>query len=1127
MSDSTPLPDEGHRTDIATLLDRTLFVEAGAGTGKTSSLVGRVRALLAAGASVDDLAVITFTEAAAAELRDRVRLELDAVDEPWARTAVAGLDGAAISTLHGFAQRILTENPLEAGLPPVVEVHGEIGAQVDFDRRWRAHLDLLLDDDASADLVQRAIVCGIEIRHLRNLAVILENEWDRIPADHAWTPPRLAPVSLGNVLEPLARVDELTAACTNPDDRLLARIDEWRPWRRRAERAATDIEVLAVLGDVELKHSRRGRKGDWGGALDEIKDLIEEAERRRVAILNAQIDEVLASLVANLCTFTLTGVDQRVAAGQLQFHDLLVLCRRLLQESPDARRRLHDRFRYLLVDEFQDTDPIQIEITRLIATSISDVAGKEWSELTADEGRLFFVGDAKQSIYRFRRADIGLFLTVRDSAGTDPRTLSTNFRTVPGIVEWVNETFTEIMGEGTPGAQPRYEALHASRSDGPDPGPPVAVIGGPLDIKRAPDRRRAASDDLARALRAVVDEGWHVQDRRTKEWRPARWDDIAVLIPARTGLPELRAALDRHDVPYRIEASSLVWLTQEVTDLLAVLRAVDDPADELALLASLRSPGFACGDDDLARYVAAGGRIDLDRTIPESLPDDDPVSAAIRSLRALRDRAVWDAPSALVERVIRERHLMELALTSHRPRDVWRRLRFVADQARAYVDAEGGTLRDFLGWTDLQADEMARVSESILPETDDVAVRVMTVHASKGLEFPVVALAGLDRQPHEKRPGPKLLWGGDRFAASLRKAMRTSDYEALEVVDDAHEVHEAWRLMYVATTRARDHLIVSLHHQEGATPDRNVAARFHEVCARRPDLWRRLDLGAASPTPSVPAASPVATTDRADLVADRDAFVATRAALLAEAAIPSALAATAIAAAASQASAHGPVPLGSAPVGAGAASVDIHDATDDADHDTDAAVTEPWRRGRAGTSIGRAVHATLQTVDLATGADLASIAAAQAAAEGIPGRTAEVERSARSALDSQIVQAAAELPHWRELYVGAAIDGVLCEGYLDLLIDGPDGLVVVDYKTDRAPDPTELVPRYRLQTATYALLVEATTGRPVARCVLVALGPSGATEVEIPDLDEARDEARTIIAATGRQVSEVSEPRPA
>ncbi|MBK5222942.1 MAG: UvrD-helicase domain-containing protein, partial [Acidimicrobiia bacterium] len=739
--------DQTQRDDIAQLLDRTLFVEAGAGTGKTTSLVQRVVELIRSGVPIDDLAVITFTEKAAAELRDRVRA---ALDSPTAgeleHIALAGLDGAAISTLHGFAQRILSENPLEAQLPPVIEVHSEIGTQVEFERRWRHFLDELLDDPANSQLVQRAVSCGIELRQLKALARILDDEWDRLPPER---PARVAlsPIDLTPVTEPVRRAISLSSHCTDADDKLcqlLAGLGSWLATADAAQASSSDPARLRVLvPDPKLKSSRRGAKPNWPpDVLDEVRGLLDDADGELRAIVGRVIDEALRQLLGELGRFTLAGVEERRSSGRLHFHDLLVMARDLLRRSPEIRLRLHKHYRHLLIDEFQDTDPIQIEIARLIATSDPLAHTQAWTDITTEPGRLFFVGDAKQAIYRFRRADISLFLAVRDSAESDERVLSTNFRTVPGIVEWVNRCFVEIMGEGVPAAQPAYNALVPHRSPHSSGTRPVAVVGGPLDARRAPERRAAMSDDLAASLRQVMVESWQVHDRRTGQWRDPKWADIAVLIPARTGLPEMRAAFDRAGVPYRIEASSLVWLTQEVRELLAVLRAIDDPTDELALVAALRSPAFACGDDDLARFVGEGGRLELGRSIPEQLPATDPVVAGIASLQELHRDAVWDEPSALVERVIRERHLMEIATGSTRPRDVWRRLRFVADQARAYADAEGGTLRDFLEWTDLQADESARVSETILPETDDDAVRVMTIHASKGLEFPIVAVAG-------------------------------------------------------------------------------------------------------------------------------------------------------------------------------------------------------------------------------------------------------------------------------------------------------------------------------------------------------------------------------------------------
>lgn len=1126
-----PLADAAIRHDITHAHDRTLFVEAGAGTGKTKSLVDRVVALVAAGTPIESLAVITFTEAAAAELRDRVRAALDRTDaSPLEREALAGLDGAAISTLHGFAQRILAENPLEAGLPPLVEVHSEIGAQVEFERRWRRFLDDLLDDPTQAEVVQRAVVAGISTGHLKTVARLLEDHWDRLPADPPTRPP-LGPVDLSLVVAPLREALVRRDECHEPDDKMhqvLTGRGSWLRTAAEAQDAVQRLEALTLLVDLDSgRMGRTGAKRNWpAGALDEVRDLVQAASESAQAELARVVDDVLRRLVDRLGRFTLDGVDQRRAAGRLQFHDLLVMTRDLLRRSPGVRRRLHDTYRHLLIDEFQDTDPIQIEIARLIAASREDLGDADWSEITSDPGRLFFVGDAKQSIYRFRRADIRLFLGVRDSADTEPRVLSTNFRTVPGIVEWVNRAFAEIIGDGVDGAQPAYNPLAPHRSADEATPVPVVALGG-LTEGSASERRTAMSDDLAAALLAARRDGWRVRDGERSDWRPPQWSDMAVLVPTRTGLPELRAAFDRAEVPYRIEASSLVWLTQEVRDVLSVLRAIDDPTDALSLVAALRSPGFGCGDDDLARFVTGGGRLELDTRLPDDPADDDPVAAGIRALQALHRDAVWDEPSALVERVIRQQHLMELATATRRPRDVWRRLRFVADQARAYADAEGGTLRDFLDWTALQADETVRVSETILPETDDDAVRVLTIHASKGLEFPIVAVAGLDRDPEEVRYGVNVLWDEDRRPEiHLRKGLSTSGHPTRWEEETAHEGYESWRLVYVATTRARDHLVLCLHHGAPRGSADNIARRLHELGRRHPDTWRPLadtttidptsgsaeadDPGRSSARPDA-AAPPTDETPSAgspDPVAPRQAraaWIAARAARLDEAARPTVVAATAVAALAP----IDPLDQDQDPAGAGVA----------ADDDTEVgSESEPWRRGRAGTSIGRAVHAVLQTVDLATGEGLASVADAQAAAEGIPGRAREVERLARAALGAPAVAAAATHRHWRELYVGAAVEGVLCEGYLDLLVEGPDGLEIVDYKTDRTPDPHHLVDRYRLQTATYALMVAATLDRPIHRCVLVVVGPGGATEVEVPDLSDAMDEVRHLLRTHGRPV---------
>ena len=256
-------------------------------------------------------------------------------------------------------------------------------------------------------------------------------------------------------------------------------------------------------------------------------------------------------------------------------------------------------------------------------------------------------------------------------------------------------------------------------------------------------------------------ESWPVSDDRADEgWRPTRFDDVAILVPTRTPLRQLERALDRHDVPYRIESRSLVWATEAVRELLSILAAIDDPGDDVAIVAALRSPGFACSDVDLLEWKLAGGRWDHQGAPPEHDPPPTiPSPRAWPPWRAITRNGATCPVNALVERVIRERKLVELTFVQRRPRDHWRRLRFVVDQARAFVEAGGASLGDFVSWAQLQTDENATVIETPAPEPDDDAVRILTIHGSKGLEFPIVVLAGLSSKPNTA--GPSVQFGVD------------------------------------------------------------------------------------------------------------------------------------------------------------------------------------------------------------------------------------------------------------------------------------------------------------------------------------------------------------------------------
>ena len=981
--------DQPARDAIVEHLDENMVVEAGAGTGKTTSLVGRIVTLITSGrANMSGIAAITFTEAAAAELRERIREKLeraavdpDRVPEERQRCegAVHDLDQAAIQTLHSFAGSLLRERPLEAGLPPGFDIRDEIEADIAFERRWSEWLDETLDAPEAQAALRPALAEGLTLRHMREIADKFRVNYDLL---------------LG---EPF---------------------------------------------DMPSEHSPKG-----------------ERETELVPVLKL------------LRRFVLGYAEERRTEGQAEFQDLLVLARDMLRGNVTARDHFRNRYSHILIDEVQDTDPLQAEIAMFLAEHVPDGADsserpKDWREVRPAAGKLFVVGDPKQSIYRFRRADIEQVKRLQERVGGASEALKQNFRSLPPVIDWVNHVFARWMVESD--GQPKYIPLDAEPEEGASP--PVRYIGGEIGGAIGEVRRREA-DAIASAIGTAVRNGWEVRDG--SERRPAAYRDVCILMPARTGLPTLELALEDADVPYRLETPSLVYATQEIQDLLNCLSAIDDPTDHVSVVAALRSPAFACSDVDLLEFVEADGQFDY---LAESDASPGYVSEALAVLKAFHDRRRWLSPAALIEEFLRERRLMELALDDPRPRERWRRYRFLVERAHAFVAAGETSLRSFIEWAGRQREKDAVVRETPIPESDEDAVRVMTVHGAKGLEFPILILTGLN-VARRHRPGPVLFHREsgrvEVKVGSGESSFQTAGYEELAEDDKRRDAEEFVRLMYVAATRARDHLIVSLYRNSRGK--NSAAARIEEFMEGADHLWEPFDPPALED--DCLAAMPIETaTPEGDTPASRQQWIEERDTVYATQSRPFSVAATRLAQEAKN-------------------EQDIPD--------------EPWRRGRAGTSIGRAVHAVLQVVDLKTGTGLEDIAKAQAAAEGVPGRANDITRLVRRAIDSPLVKRALNSGRWwRETPVAGLVGDGIVEGFIDLLFEEEDGFVIVDYKTDALGSDDEIeraMVRYRLQGGGYALALSKATGETVKEVSFLFLEPN--REVTVDDLSGAMKDA--------------------
>ena len=812
------------------------------------------------------------------------------------------------------------------------------------------------------------------------------------------------------------------------------------------------------------------------------------------------MDAALRQLARRIAAATAEAAQARRAEGKLEFHDLLVLARDLLTDAGHGaavRNALHQQYRRLLLDEFQDTDPIQIELAvRIAASRAGDAA--DWADVPVPPGSLFLVGDPKQSIYRFRRADIATYLRAQQRIG-NPVILAANFRTTQPVLAWINHVFGQLIS-AEDGTQPAYLPLQACRPGTPA-GPAVVILGAGIHPGKpsAAELRAREAAEVASAVHTAIAGRWQVTDQRHpangqtgRRWRDVQLNDIAILVPARTTLPYLENALDAAGIPYRAEASSLVYRTREIRDLLMAARAADDPSDSLALVTALRSPLFGCGDDDLWTWHHSGGRWNILAPLPEHVPAGHPVLDAVTYLRRLHNDRIWLAPSAVLGRLAGDRRMFETAVAGPQARDVWRRLRFVTDQARAWSEATSGALRAYLTWAGRQGEETARATEAVLPETDADTLRIMTIHAAKGLEFPVVILAGMTSQPGGSRGAVEVLWPRDGGCAfKLRSHVQTGDYDHAKPLDEQMDQHERVRLLYVACTRARDHLIVSLHRKNrtaapGGSGNRTSAELLADASANAPhqtrlDAVQPDDMAAGPRRPRSAAQPPPYPQWHRAITRIRE-----------RAARPSAMSASALEG--SQTSP--PQPAAAGPLG--------EPADPGLAKDTRDLELPPWNKGRYGTAVGRAVHGVLQTVDLATSSGLTNAVAAQVLAEGVTDHATTVTQLARAALDSPAVRHAASRPHWRETYVGTVAGDRVLEGFIDLLYRD-NGLVIIDYKTDAVPATTlnQRVAFYRPQMAAYAAALQAATNEPVTRCILIFLSPYGATERAIHGIEEA------------------------
>jgi len=848
----SPLTDTQRRIveDLAT----NCCVTSGAGCGKTRVLVARYIHLLEHDPDValSALAAITFTEKAAAEMRDRIRAECrqrlaearrdrDAVRLARWQQRLWDVDIAPINTIHGFCGSLLRQWPVEAGVDPNFAV---------------------LDETQSAFLRQDVVGAMMERRldaDDADLLTVLEHF--RLPEVR-----RGLEAMLAGGREVLARVagpvmalgDEevLQRLKQHVDERVLGRLreiiesqdvrDAVADLGRLQGEAEDKLEAVraGALAQVERLHKahsadaalaaarriaeeidlRGGSAKHWPSkdardaakaALKRLRDPL-KAALEDLPAFDADVERRHLALARALYRTARGAVEAYEAAKRersaLDFEDLQVRARDLLRDRPRVRDACRRRFRAVLLDELQDTNFLQFEIVNLLTTEPG--GGPEGAALR--RGALFAVGDPKQSIYRFRGAEVEVFARARGRvAARGRRGLEASFRLTPGLSVLVNRVFSPLMGEA-------YEPVQGAAAQ---PGQAVAEVLHTVPRKgregfRATEGHTAEARALAARLHRLVSRGEvPVRDAETGRIRPVRWGDVAILLRRTSHLHVYEEALEARGVPYYVVAGRGFYKQQEVLDVVNLLRVLQDPTDDLSLAGVLRSPMFAVSDEGLYRLKMQGptlhealGRMgEIESLDPEDVRGLRRAARLLPAWRRLKDRLPL---SALVEHVVFDSGYAASAVGRFGGARAYANLRQMAELARQFERGGLSAVADYVQYvTDVMQSEM-RAEQAPVEVPGSDTVRIMTIHKAKGLEFPVVVLPDLAYAPRAASP-PWMIHPATGLAVRMRDEEGdrvTSAATALARGDEADALRaEAHRLFYVAMTRAQSFLILSSH----------------------------------------------------------------------------------------------------------------------------------------------------------------------------------------------------------------------------------------------------------------------------------------------------------------------------
>lgn len=851
---SKVLQDDGARRAAISLHDRSILVEAGAGSGKTAVMAGRIAAMLAEGIAPRSIAAVTFTELAASELLSRVRefvadlsvgtiaTELrvalpDGLSQAHRdnlAAASAAIDEITCSTIHGFCQRLIKPYPAEADIDPGAGVMDRSQADLTF----LEIVDGWLRERLSGG--QGGVLAEMVLRSPGETVALIHKIAENMRRRPTLTAPPVSPLdghiaAFRQATADFASFMEGVAAAEPETVTIVERLTEMAADVANGPNPATPAGLVRLLTarphpDLCTKtgtFASYRKKGKWAATAkqaglskadgDRLNDTAETHYTSCcdawVTLVQAVAGHALAALIDEARPILQRYRDHKRASAHLDFDDLIFAARDLLRDHDAVRQALGQRFAHVLVDEFQDTDPLQTEIFwRLCGEPVDD--HDDWTRFQIRPGALFLVGDPKQAIYRFRGADVGAYVQARDAFRAQDAdsllSISTNFRSCASILTFVNERFEAVLSAD---GQPGFTALDPFHDDR------GGLCVAALDIavadengKASAEQQRDAEADAIAELCARLIESHPIIDRRRGAERPCQPGDIALLAPTGAELWRYEEALERRGIPVATQAGKGLFRRQEVQDLIALTRVLADRRDTLALGAVLRGPLVGLTEENLLDIIWGLPRSEeqpdriprLDLSIDPAFIMHPLARDVIERLQSLSRRGNSTTPHELLSQAVDVLRVRPLLLERHRGQ---------AERALANVDlylslSTGYAVRGLRAFSEAMTaawSDEARAVEG-RPDAQEEAVALFTMHAAKGLEWPIVI--PINTMTAVMAPDNAIIERHTETFYCPVLGVTPEGYETARQAEKDELDRERIRLWYVAATRARELLVL-------------------------------------------------------------------------------------------------------------------------------------------------------------------------------------------------------------------------------------------------------------------------------------------------------------------------------